>query len=331
MIRIIVDDAIPFLENRFDSRFDITIKPGAEINSEDAATSDALLIRTRTRCNENLLRDSRLKLIATATIGFDHIDTEAARRHGIYATNSPGCNAPAVAQYVWASLLRLGFDPSRHTLGVIGEGNVGSIVTDWGRRLGAKILVCDPPKADRGEKGEFTSLENLLANADAVTIHTPLTSDGLYPSRNMIRAKQLALMKPGALLINAARGGIVDEEALKPLVREGKLRAVIDTWATEPTPDPELLHLASFATPHIAGYSLEGKQRATRMVLEAVNRCFGTDISTEGLAPAYVSPADLSAEKIIDSYDPAADTLLLRNDPDRLDWLRDNYTLRREI
>ena len=306
--RIIVDDNIPFIKGRLEPFADTVYADQFGFTPELVRDADAMVIRTRTRCDENLLKDN-----------------------GITCRNSPGCNAPGVAQYVWSALLRSGFDPERHTLGVVGCGNVGSIVADWGRRLGADVLVNDPPKAAAGASlPGLVELPELLREADAVTLHTPLTRDGEWPSFHLIGEAALALMKPGALLVNAARGPVADNAALRRAVASGHIRAVIDTWEGEPKLDKELLSLLKYGTFHIAGYSLEGKQRATRMVLEAIGEHFGFAPDLSGLEGPYKAPARISAKAILDSYNPISDTLQLKADPDAFDTLRANYSFRRE-
>lgn len=329
--RIIVDDNIPFIKGRLEPFADTVYADQFGFTPELVRDADAMVIRTRTRCDENLLKGSKVKIIATATIGMDQFDLGWCRDNGITCRNSPGCNAPGVAQYVWSALLRSGFDPERHTLGVVGCGNVGSIVADWGRRLGADVLVNDPPKAAAGASlPGHAELPELLREADAVTLHTPLTRDGEWQSFHLIDEAALALMKPGALLVNAARGPVADNAALRRAVASGHIRAVIDTWEGEPKLDKELLSLLKYGTFHIAGYSLEGKQRATRMVLEAIGEHFGFAPDLSGLEGPYKAPARISAKAILDSYNPISDTLQLKADPDAFDTLRANYSFRRE-
>ena len=329
--RIIVDDNIPFIKGRLEPFADTVYADQFGFTPELVRDADAMVIRTRTRCDENLLKGSKVKIIATATIGMDQFDLGWCRDNGITCRNSPGCNAPGVAQYVWSALLRSGFDPERHTLGVVGCGNVGSIVADWGRRLGADVLVNDPPKAAAGASlPGLVELPELLREADAVTLHTPLTRDGEWPSFHLIGEAALALMKPGALLVNAARGPVADNAALRRAVASGHIRAVIDTWEGEPKLDKELLSLLKYGTFHIAGYSLEGKQRATRMVLEAIGEHFGFAPDLSGLEGPYKAPARISAKAILDSYNPISDTLQLKADPDAFDTLRATSRFRRE-
>lgn len=331
--KICADENIPYLRGRLE-------KAGVAVDYLDQnaftpqsiAGADALLIRTRTRIASPLLENSDVRLVATATIGMDQIDIPYAESLGVTVRNSPGCNAPGVAQYVWSALLRLGFDPASQTLGVVGKGNVGRIVVEWGRRLGARVIVCDPPRARRGEEDEqYLPLEELMRQADAVTFHTPLTRDGEDPTWHLAAEQELSLLRDGAIVVNAARGGVVANDALREELRKGRLRAVVDTWEGEPRLDRELLDLVDYGTFHIAGYSRQGKERATRMIMEAVEDCFGVELDKSGLCGPYVEPEGLTSKKIIDSYDPALDTEPLREAPEEFDRLRHDYIYREEV
>lgn len=331
-MKIIADKNIPFLEGRIKGA-DLLMLPAQEITPEVVKDADALIIRTRTHCNRSLLKGSNVKLIATATIGTDHIDLPWCKANGIAVKNAPGCNAPGVALYVWASLLRAGFDIEKSKLGVVGCGNVGSIVAQWGKRLGVKLLVCDPLRQESGLTDyDYLSLEELLAGSDAVTLHTPLTLDGKYPTFHMIGEKALQYAKPGMILVNAARGEVIDTDAIVKAIGEGTIsKAIIDTWEGEPVIDRRLLELAGTATCHIAGYSVEGKQRATRMALEAVSDSLGLSVDLEGLEGAYREPRQLDKERIVMGYDPSVMTSSLKASPDSFEKLRNSYPLHSEL
>lgn len=331
-LKIIADDKIPFLRGRLEPVADIFYLHPSEISASDVKDADILIVRTRTRCDEALLKDSSVKLVVTATIGTDHIDTAWCAANGITVRNAAGCNAPGVAQYVWSSLLRLGFDPRHQVLGVVGKGNVGSIVVGWGRMLGCRTLVCDPPRMKRGVADEhYLPLQEILRECDAVTLHTPLTNEGEDATLHLIGGRELAMMKPGSILVNASRGGVTDNREWLRHIRENNAKAVIDTWENEPDIDHTLLSQTRIASPHIAGYSLEGKQRATRMALEAVEQEFGICIDKSGLAPDYQAPVSLTEAEIVASYDPFADTEALRNNPGAFESLRGNYHYRPEV
>lgn len=331
MKKIIIDDNIPFIKGRTEPFFETVYTGQFSFTPELVRDASAVIIRTRTRCDRELLGESAVRLVATATIGMDQIDIPWCEKYGITVRNAPGCNAPGVAQYVWSSLLRSGFRPECMTLGVVGCGNVGSIVADWGKKLGCRILVSDPPKEERGEECGFTyvPLDKLLAESDAVTLHTPLVKEGPYPSYHLIGEREIQLMKQGAFLVNAARGPVVDTAGVMPLIGT-RVRGIFDTWEGEPELSRELLKRAEIATFHIAGYSDEGKQRATRMVLEAIEDEFGIPLDKSGLAPAYEAPETVDAETIVNSYNPFDDDTALRKNPELFDVLRASYHYRPE-
>lgn len=325
-MKAIVDKDIPFIEGRLEAAGIEAVYAGQwDFTPELVKDADAILIRTRTPANGTLLEGSQVRLVATATIGMDQIDLAWCEANGITVRNAPACNAPGVAQYVWSSLLRLGFEPGLHTLGIVGCGNVGSIVKRWGELMGCRIIVSDPPK------GLDYPLERLLAESDAVTLHTPLTRTGSHPTYHLIGDRELSLIGDGRILVNAARGPVVDFKALKPEIMSGRILGVIDTWEDEPQVDAELLSKVEYGTFHIAGYSHEGKQRATRMVLEAVEDYFGIAIDKSGLAPDYVSPVQIDPSDIVASYDPSVETSLLRENPGEFDRLRAEYKYRHEV
>lgn len=337
--RIKIDENIPFIKGRLEDVADTEYLDQNEITREEARDADALIVRTRTACNKSLLEGSNVKLIVTATIGTDHIDLDYCHSNGITVRNSPGCNAPGVAQYVWSSILRMGFEPGRDKIGIVGYGNVGSIVAEWGRLMGTEVYVSDPPKSKEAVKEgkawlpkpyKEASLEEILRECDVITLHTPLTREGEDATYHLIGEKELREMKPGAVIVNAARGGVVDSHALKEILKEKKIRAVIDTWEEEPAIDKELLSHVEIATPHIAGYSRQGKERATRMSVEAVNDFFGIKGDTEGLEGRYKPHETLNNDCIMQSYNPFDDDSRLRMNPERFEQLRHDYNYREE-
>ncbi len=336
-MRIIADDNIPYLKGRLEGIAEVVYVDQFGFTPEIVKDADAIIIRTRTRANEELLGESKVRLVATATIGMDQIDLAWCESNGIVVRNAPGCNAPGVAQYVWSALLRCGFDPKRDTLGIVGCGNVGGIVYAWGKELGCRMLVSDPPREAREramgiESGiEYAPLERVLAESDAVTLHTPLIRSGEHATYHLIGERELELLRPGKLLVNAARGPVVDFVALKSEVMSGRIRAIIDTWEGEPEVDAELLDKVEYGTFHIAGYSRQGKERATRMALEAVMDVLGLPADLNGLTGRYEGTEGLTCEKIIASYDPGIDTASLRAEPATFDKLRATYHYREEV
>ncbi len=331
-MKIIGDKNIPFLENRIKGA-DLIQLPASAIDREAVVNADALIVRTRTRCDATLLENSKVKVIATATIGTDHIDTSWCAANGIAVKNAPGCNAPGVALYVWSNLLRNGFDLRNSNLGVIGCGHVGGIVAQWGERLGAKVLACDPPRKEIGlTDREYLPLQEVLSKSDAITLHTPLTRTGKYPTFHLIDKESIKNLKPESIFINAARGEVADTEALVTAIENGTIRhSIIDTWEGEPDIDNKLISLTDTATCHIAGYSVEGKQRATRMALESVAEVLGLQVDLDGLQGAYREPDILTPKLILEHYNPMPMTEALKAAPASFETLRNAYSLHNEI
>ena len=337
--RLVIESHVPCVPDELGEYFDIERIAPEDIIPEAVADADAMIIRTRTRCNADLLGGSRVRFIATATIGTDHIDRQWCESHGITIASAPGCNAPAVAQYVTASLLALMPEGLKDkTIGVVGVGHVGSIVADWAAQLGMKVLLNDPPRALAEPGFNNTPLDELLPVADVVTFHVPHIKGGDFPTHHIADAALFDKLKPGAVVINSARGPIVKTDDLVVALESGKVgRAVIDCWEGEPEISRRLLELVSIATPHIAGYSLNGKIRATMMAVNALCEYFGVDyrMVAEGVpagAAEYVT-AEASAQ----SYNPLDDTRVLREAAGQADFaarfesLRNHYDLRREV
>lgn len=336
---IVIERNIPFIAGILDPYADIDYLAAPDITPEAMRDADALVTRTRTRCDAALLDGSRCSLIATATIGTDHIDLSYCRERGITVANAPGCNAPAVAQYVYASIvtwLRERGDtrrPADLTLGIVGVGNVGRIVERWGRELGFRILLCDPPRAAAEGADAFVDIDTIAAECDIITFHTPLTRTGDCPTVGLCDSRLLAAMCRRPLLINSSRGPVVDNAALVGALDSGTVAdAVIDCWEGEPQISPALLSRVFIATPHIAGYSREGKIRATSMSLHSVCRHFGLPaLDVAETVPPLSASRPYSTAAILRSYDPLADTARLRATPAAFESLRNNYALRPEV
>ena len=314
---LIADRDIPFLEGVLDDWFDVRRLSGREIGPDDVRDASALLVRTRTRCNASLLEGSAVRLVATATIGTDHIDMRYCAKHGITVASAPGCNAAAVAQYVGAALHALSLDRQGATLGVIGVGHVGSLVAEVGRRAGMRVLLSDPPREAAEGPAGFTPLPELLAASDIVTLHIPLWPE----NRDFADAAFFSQMRPGASFFNASRGEVVDEDAL--LAARPRLdKLVLDVWKNEPAINRALLAVADIATPHIAGYSIQGKINGTQAVVRAVGETFGID----PLRQFSVMGVSLPQEP----YDIFRDDAALRRDPSAFESLRSHYAYRND-
>jgi len=323
-MKVIVDNKIPYIKEAIEGIADeVVFLPGDGFTPEAVKDADALIVRTRTRCHRDLLAGSRVKFIATATIGHDHIDADYCREAGIVWTNCPGCNAGSVEQYVRAVLLHLsreqGLKLAGATLGVVGVGHVGSRIVRMAGALGMRVLQNDPPRADRGEKG-FVDLQTIARECDVISFHTPLNHDGKYATYHLVDEDFLFGLGRTPYIINASRGEVVDTASLLAALAAGRVKgAVIDTWEYEPHISRELMEVALIATPHIAGYSADGKANATRMSLEAFCRFFGVE------ADFVIAPPEGPCD-----YDPTRDSEWLKASPDKFEWFRGNYPVRRE-
>ncbi len=304
-----------------------------EVTPEVMHDTDALITRTRIKCNERLLSGSRCSIIASATIGLDHVDVKWCGDNGIKVVNAPGCNAPAVAQYVMGSVTALkGADLSGLTIGIVGAGHVGKIVARWARSLGMETLLNDPPRARAEGMSGFVSLEEIARRSDIITFHVPYAKDGIDATHHLCGAFFLAMCSRKPMIINAARGPVADTPELVKALEEGTVsHAVIDCWENEPEISQQLLDAAVIATPHIAGYSRQGKIRAAHAAIRAVAGHLGLP------APAFSEPDPLPAPetvtpaKVMLGYNPAADTHALKRNPEKFEQLRNNYVLRQEI
>ena len=314
---ILVDRDIPFVEGVFEEWFTVRYLAGRAIGPEDVRDASALVIRTRTRCDAALLADTKVRLIATATIGTDHIDLPFCADHGIEVVSAPGCNAAAVAQYVRVALRTLGLVRPGATLGVVGVGHVGSLVAAECRQAGLRVLLNDPPRAQVEGPGAFTPLPALLAQADIVTLHIPLWPE----NRDFAGQRFFSMMRSGASLINASRGEVLDEAALLA-VRDRLDKVVLDVWKNEPQIDLRLLAAADLATPHIAGYSIQGKINGTEAVVRAVGRRFGIPQLQQFTVRDVTIPDE--------PYDIRADDAALRRDPSAFERLRNGYAYRND-
>ncbi len=338
-MKVIVDNKIPFIEGAIERMGgNVVYAPGASFTPELVRDADALIVRTRTRCDRRLLEGSRVRFIATATIGFDHIDTGYCRRAGICWTNAPGCNSGSVAQYVHSSLLLLqqcrGLRPTRTTMGIVGVGNVGSKVAAVAREAGMRVLLNDLPREEHEGGEAFRSLAELAAECDVISFHVPLYKEGRYKTYHLADEAFFRTLKRKPVIINTSRGEVIETGALLAALADGTVSdAVIDVWEHEPHIDPRLLHKAFIATPHIAGYSADGKANATRMSLDALCHFFGLtpDYHIEPPLPENtLIRAQTPAAAYLQMYDPGRDSEALKAHPELFEKLRESYPLRRE-
>lgn len=342
-LKVVIDNKIPYIAERLEPFANVCYLNPADITADAVREADALIIRTRTQCNQQLLEGSKIRFIGTATIGFDHIDAAYCEKNGIFWTNAPGCNASSVAQYIAAALCLLS---QKHnapltgkTIGIVGVGHVGAQVERICRTLGLKVLLNDPPRAQQ-EEG-FVSLDQLSAQSDFITFHTPLSHSGIFKTHHLADKLFFKKLKQKPVILNSSRGEVIDNRALLQALNSGTVKeSVMDCWENEPQIDPELLHRSYIATPHIAGYSADGKANGTRMIVEAFARFFGLKIPTSDiLAPApdtddiilRASGREGVEQAILSTYNPLEDTRKLKETPRQFEQQRGDYPLRREF
>jgi erythronate-4-phosphate dehydrogenase len=339
MKKIVIDRHIPFLQGVLEPFFEVVY--AESIDAAAVRDADALLIRTRTRCDAALLDGSAVRFIGTATIGVDHIDLDYCRTRGIAVAAAPGCNARAVMQYLASALVHLArrqdWRPEDKTLGVVGVGHVGSLVAQLGRDCGFRVVCCDPPRMRQEPSLDYLPLNRLLARADIVTCHVPLEREGVDRTLGMADTAFFAAMRPAGVFINTSRGEVVDERALKAAIRSGKLSAaVLDVWSGEPAIDPALAAAVTFGTTHIAGYSVQGKARASSMVMQALAETFDLPLRAwypEGVPPQITDRRvdwPMLGRTIDERFDIAAEDARLRGHTADFEKLRNNYHYREE-
>lgn len=282
-MHIIADENIPLVHEFFAELGTIETLPGRSMTPQQIQKADVLLVRSITNVNRALLEGSKVRFVATATIGCDHIDQEYLAANTIGFANAPGCNANSVVEYVLSVLSLLSdqedFILKEKTVGIIGAGNVGGRLKERLEEIGIKVLVNDPPRAEAEGADGFTDLDDLLEQSDIISMHTPLIKRGNHPTLHLLNEGRINKLKPDTVLINSGRGAAIDTQALKARLQEkGDLYTVLDVWESEPGIDHELLELVDVGTPHIAGYSLDGKLGGTEMVYQAVCRHFGLPV-----------------------------------------------------
>jgi len=353
-MKIIADRNIPQVDKAFAHIGDIQLVDGRHLSAEQLADAQLLLVRSVTRVNQQLLEHSAVRFVGSATIGTDHVDLAYLQQRGIVFSNAPGCNAISAAEYVVAAVLH--FTQTRHIepnglkVGVVGYGNVGSRVVKRLAGLGCEIRVYDPPREHQYHDRDYVNWEQ-IQTADIVTAHVPLTKTGDYPTYNMFNAGFFAGLKDGALFINTSRGAAVDEAALMQVKSSGKaLQLILDVWQHEPNIDLELLQQTLIASPHIAGYSAEGKHRGLEMIYHAACQFLQIEPQwslADALPPySFVIEPDLTLDDmsllrnlVRMAYDITKDDTAMRKLPGMqaeergvwFDSLRKNYPVRREF
>ena len=356
MLNIVADNAIPFVERFFSRIGEVELLDGRQISAQSLEHADVLVCRTLTRVDEKLLADSNLRIVASPTSGLDHIDQDYLASRNIELCDAPGRNARSVAEYVLSALCVLsdqqGFELQSRKVGIIGCGHVGSCLRDLLAILGIECLAYDPYLKDLSGSDLYCELED-IQGCDIISLHVPLSRDGTYPSWHMVDEEFLKVTKPGLVLVNTSRGAVVDEQALLAFASEkASLSLVIDVWEHEPAINQDLLKRAEIATPHIAGYSIDAKYRATRDVFERVCHALAVDEGRLASEAMFSNDAErrirLSQEQdefeaismaILSSYDVRSDAAALRrlledDVPEPSAYfaeLRNNYPIRREF
>ena len=329
-MKVVIDRAIPYIEGIIERYAEVSYLPSEKITAASVHNADALIIRTRTKCNKTLLENSSVRFIATATIGTDHIDIDYCATHNIEVRSAPGSNARGVLQWVAAALHHITAVakrmPQNYTLGVVGVGNVGSLVSEYARSWGFRVMECDPPRQER-EGGEFYTIEEIARKCDIITLHTPLDAT----TKHLINNNLICSMRPDATIINASRGGVVDNRA----VLNSGHRYIFDVWEDEPNIPLDILNNAMLATPHIAGYSAQGKANATAMVLKALARHFSLPLGD--WYPSEVTPTIprlISWEEMCMTlpryFDIEQESNTLKCAPSDFEHLRNHYSYREE-
>lgn len=348
-MKIIVDDKIPYIKGALEPFGEVIYLPGNKTTPEVVKDADAIITRTRTKCNKKLLEGSSVKFIATATIGFDHIDTEYCEKANIQWTNAKGCNSSSVEQYIASALMVLAenkeFNLSEKTIGIVGVGNVGSKVARIAEIFGMRVLLNDPPRARAELFADFVELEDILKEADIITLHVPLNLEGVDKTYHLANESFFAQIKRKPILINSCRGEVVKTNALKEALKSGQVSgAVVDCWENEPDIDTKLLKMVDLGTPHIAGYSKDGKANGTSMSVQAVSRFFRlgidnwqckdvelpevTEIKIDGSGK---SEQEILSEAVLSTYDIRKDDKNLRKSVETFEKQRGDYPVRREF
>jgi erythronate-4-phosphate dehydrogenase len=345
-MKIVADHKIPFLKGVFEPFAEVVYLPGGKIKKAQINDADALLTRSITQCDSKLLEGSSVKLIASATIGDDHIDKEFCQSKSIKWTTAQGCNANGVVQYFTAGLLsvseKAGFVVKDKTIGIVGVGNIGSKVANTCRTLGMRVLLNDPPRERVEGSKTFNDLEIIQKEADIITFHVPLTYGGPEKTFHLFEHDFINKLSKPIILINTSRGPVTDSEALKYGKDQGKIsHLILDVWEGEPHIDPEVLELASIGTPHIAGYSIKGKAKATEMIVHSVSEFFNLplknwkpDLGLQNMI-LHVDVKNLNEQQSIQKvfqavYDIQKDDELLRENPSDFERIRGSYVFRRE-
>lgn len=349
MIKIVADKNIPFLRGVLEPYAAVRYIPGNAITRKDLRDADALITRTRTSCNASLLQNTNIQIIASATIGYDHIDTEFCSKAGIIWKNAPGSNAHSVLQYVASAFAYL---ISQHTIsienivvGIVGVGHVGSLIHTFCKSSGIRCLLNDPPRERQEGKDNFVPIDTILAEADIVSFHAPLNYSGIDATFHMAGQEFFGKLKKSPFIINTSRGGVIDSNALKEALTHKKIKGfILDVWEEEPDIDEELLQRSLLGTPHIAGYSIDGKANATAECVNELSQHFHLDLNNwyPGDLPGmekskiYVDCLGRSQQEVMEEvfwtcYPIKKESDRLKAKPGRFEEFRNHYPVRRDF
>lgn len=348
-MKIIIDNKIPYIKGALEPFAEVVYLPGKLTTVGVVRDADALVTRTRTICSREVLEGSKVKFIATATIGFDHIDTHYCRSARIGWTNAPGCNAESVNQYISSALfsysIRKKYTLKDKTIGIVGVGQVGSRIAKTCEILGMKVLLNDPPRERAEGSSQFVSLATIQQQADIISFHVPLNMGGIDKTHHMVYDRFLQGLEKQALLINTCRGEVFDSKAVYRAAGTNELSGlIIDCWEHEPELDLKLLDLVDYGTSHIAGYSKDGKANGTKSSVRAISKFFGLGI--DDWTPPDIEPPgkpvieidgnnrsefSILAEVIRSTYEIERDDQALRDNPHLFEQLRGDYPVRREF
>ncbi len=348
-MKIVIDDKIPYIRGAFEGVAEVVYLPGAKTTPEVVKDADAIVTRTRTICNEQLLARSAVKFIATATIGYDHIDTDYCDAVEIKWTNAPGCNSKSVEQYVASALMVLAESRKLQLkdlcIGVVGVGNVGSKVARFCDLMEMKVLLNDPPRERAEGADAFVNLQQIMEQSDIISLHVPLNMKGEDATFRLVNDVFLNSLKRKPVLINSCRGEVIETNAIKAALKSGQISGfVCDCWENEPDIDRELLALTEIATPHIAGYSKDGKAAGTLMSVRAISDFFGlglnnwqpsgVELPTNPIIEidgTGLNEQEIISKSILATYDIRTDDTLFRNNVAEFEKQRGDYPTRREF
>jgi erythronate-4-phosphate dehydrogenase len=352
MYKIIADENIVFAKDAFSQFGEVNLFPGRELTNTLVKETDILIVRSITKVDQDLIGNSKIKFIGTATTGDDHIDKEYLKRKNIFFADAKGCNADSVTEYVFTALLKISSEKNislqNKTIGVIGAGKIGSRVARLAEVLGMKVLINDPPLERSGKSGRYFTLNEVL-KSDIITLHVTLTLSGEYKTFHLLNKNNLLSLGKNSILINTSRGEVIDSSALFEIAHSKKIRLILDVWENEPDINKELLRISDVGTSHIAGYSYEGKVNGTKMIFEALNKFTAADKKWNTDIPAIKDPVrHLSISSIREKnlynlfksiynidYDDSGLREVLKNDSEstgkQFDKLRKEYPFRREF